>query len=196
MSPQKHDRPTNDTEGTAVRKSESEFVKELRQELSQSQSKRADYIKLKLAFTTALLGAGAFIQTDKTVGNPMLLIVPLVCLIFDLYIFGEDFSVKRAGKFLSLSPYCPREERIWEEVVSKNRDPFSHYAGPASTITTNVAAFLGLYYCGDVRRHPLFIYWLIFTICMSILPFAYRYTKNVLLKRLPKDIDDTRLIVK
>lgn len=113
---------------------EEQFVNALREELRITQQSRSSYIKQKFTFVTTLLGVGALSLSPDANGIQtanILYIVPIIAVAFDLYILGEDFSVKRIGAFLGRQEAIGcEEEKKWEKWVSVNRDPFSVVAGP------------------------------------------------------------------
>ncbi len=121
-----------------------EFIQQLREEISESQSRRHTFIKAKLTFVMALLGVGAVSIKGVFGASSLLYLVPLVSFVFDLYILGEDFSVKRAGLFIKTSPSAPQEERLWEKGVGLKRDRFSYWACPLSSGIALLASAIGV----------------------------------------------------
>src|SRR6185503_3161329 len=78
-----------------------DFIKHLREEKLQTQTSRTKYVTQKLAYATGLLALGSLKSGSGSVDlSPLLYSVPLLALAFDLYILGEDYSVKRIGCFL------------------------------------------------------------------------------------------------
>jgi hypothetical protein len=114
-------------------------LRALREEIAATQGRRAAYVRQKMGFLIALLGVGG-VATSGSVATPLLFLVPVVAFVFDLYILGEDFAVKRAGTFLRESPTVPNEERLWEQFCEKSRDPFSHLAHLLSSGVADLAA--------------------------------------------------------
>jgi hypothetical protein len=114
-------RRTNDT-----------FLGELRKEIMDSQERRGKIVRLKLTFISSFFGLGSL---DKFALNNFSLqfeylfyIIPIIALIFDLYIMGEDFGIKRAAKFIKDRPETPKVEKDWENAVNVKRDSFSYIA--------------------------------------------------------------------
>lgn len=112
---------------------ETEFLKHLRAEKLLAQETRAKYVFNKLAYAAALLGIGSLgIKLEYLDLRGILYLVPLVALVFDFYIMGEDYSVKRLGGFLGANSSDPLEHR-WEQWVFRNRDPLAPVAMPILT---------------------------------------------------------------
>ena len=137
-----------------------DFITHLREEKLNAQQARSAYTQRKLAFGAALLGVGAlsFQQLNLNL-NPVLYLVPFVAAAFDLYILGEDFSVKRIGSFLR--ERGSQVERDWENLVSQNRDPFAPIAMPilSSLMALGAAVIIWIASAGHVPI--LFWPWLI-----------------------------------
>jgi hypothetical protein len=63
----------------------------------------------------------------------LLYLLPFIALIFDLYIVGEDYGIKRMGVFIREAfPLTP--EGRWEFSLRRRRDPFSRLALPWATL--------------------------------------------------------------
>lgn len=108
------------------------FLGELRQEILSSQNRRGELLKLKLTFISGFFGLGAIqsveIESFKLQMEYIFYIIPLIALIFDLYIMGEDFGIKRAAKFIEGRQETPKVEKDWERSVNVRRDKFSSVA--------------------------------------------------------------------
>lgn len=117
-----------------------EFFKHLREEKLRAQDARNRLTVQKLSFATALIGLGA-IQVEAGAVDTSLLayLTPWVAIVFDFYILGEDYSVKRLGAFLSAYS-AEQSERCWEEWISRHRDPFAPWAMPILTTLILIAA--------------------------------------------------------
>jgi|GEM_PF-705813 len=139
-----------------------DFVQHLREEKLATQKARADYTLHKLAYATALLGAGSIqVELQRFDLSWLLYLVPLVALTFDLYILGEDLSIKRIGAFLRSSSVTPAEQQ-WEQWSARNRDVFAPFAMPLlSTLLLAAAALINWHKsAGQVGSTPLFWVWL------------------------------------
>ena len=136
---------------------ETEFLEHLRSEKLKAAEARTNYALRKLAYVTALLGIGS-VDIEKFNLSALLYLVPFVALAFDLYILGEDYSVKRIGAFLGAKNSGALEQQ-WEQWVSNNRDPFAPVAMPILT----TLAFLGaaiVIWIGSHPGSPFFWMWM------------------------------------
>ena len=114
------------------------FLTHLQEEKLKTQAARNAYVMRKLIYATGLLGLGA-IKAPSVDLRGALYLVPFLALAFDLYIMGEDYSIKRIGAFLGAVSQDPRE-RDWEDWISRNRDPFAPFAMPLLTTVLSAAA--------------------------------------------------------
>lgn len=162
----------------------SDFLAELRAEISTGQARRHTFIKLKLGFVLSLLGAGSLSIENPVTTAPLLYLVPLVAFIVDLYTMGEDFGVKRAARFIRSSRAAPPEEVRWEEAVKSRRDLFSYVAGPLSSALALVAAALGLRMTGT-EILP-FLPWLGVSSLFVVFVALYRFLRAFLLRGFPE----------
>ncbi|MEW5949970.1 MAG: hypothetical protein AB1711_11250 [Thermodesulfobacteriota bacterium] len=121
-----------------------DFIRDLRAEIADGQERRTAYTKLKLTFVVGMLGIGSAAIDNLIETTPLLYLVPLIAFVFDLYILGEDFGIKRAGIFIKTSPAAPSEEKLWETKVEKKRDLFAFFATPLSSLLILIAATMGI----------------------------------------------------
>lgn len=120
-------------------KESAEFLKHLQDEKLKTQATRSSYVRQKLAYATGLLALGSLKPGSDKLSLLLYLLVPLLSIVFDLYILGEDYSVKRIGSFLGAGSVDGLEKR-WEEYVFENRDPFAPFAAPMLTTIFAIAA--------------------------------------------------------
>lgn len=163
--------------------SNEDFLKHLHDEKLDTQEVRTKYVIRKLIFATALLGAGVT-KIDLINLSSLLYLVPFVTIAFDLYILGEDYSVKRIGGFLGIKSTNPIENE-WEIWVSKNRDPFAPFSMSFLTSLVTIGAAIALWHKGLEIPEGLFIS--IFAIALLFiwgLFFFYRRLKKSVLKNL------------
>jgi hypothetical protein len=160
-----------------------DFVKDLRNEIYMGQERRTKYVLYKLSFIVGIFGVGS-IKIGSVPLSPLLYLTTLVVLVFDLYILGEDFGVKRAGRFLIGSPAAPAEERRWERTVQVNRDPVTGIARFISSIIVLLFATLALW---KTQHSSIFYYmWIFLSFSTIILISIY---SHFLVGRLRK-LDD------
>lgn len=120
-----------------------DFLRHLHDEKLKTQAARTTYVTQKLAYATGLLALGS-VEVGSVDLSPLLYLVPFLAIAFDLYILGEDYSVKRIGAFLRGNSTVASEKR-WEDWVSRNRDHFAPFAMPILTNVLAAAAALVLW---------------------------------------------------
>lgn len=143
------------------------FLNNLRSEIINTQERRSRFIRQKLTFVTSLLGLGSLSFGGKAGTSTLLYLAPIIAFIFDLYILGEDFSIKRAGGFLGRkdSKAC-EEEKEWEKRARENRDPFSLLANPLLSILVLILSTIILFTAA--RETLIYWVWLIINIFMIL----------------------------
>lgn len=122
---------------------ESRFLRVLHEEKLRSQERRHALITRKLSWVTGLLAVGSirieFVDGQPFSGLILLYLAPIAAAVFDLYIYGENFGIKRMGVFVRTR--FPNDiEGIWETFLVDKRDRFSRYALPISSAIILVAA--------------------------------------------------------
>jgi hypothetical protein len=158
-----------------------DFLKDLRLEIAASQQRRTTFVRLKLGAIIGIFGLGS-IKFDSLSAYPLLYLTPFAVLVFDLFIAGEDFAVKRAGRFLLLNPCTPKEEKRWERTVCANRDPVSTAAHLISSVVLLCAAALCIWHFES--PHTTF-YWVWIAFCILVLVFFSVYD-HLLVRRMKK----------
>lgn len=163
------------------------FLADLRKEVFQTQERRGKILALKLTFISSFFGIGAL---EKVKGLSLEIntyyvfyIIPFIALIFDLYLMGEDYAVKRAGNFLKYNRSTPPVEKEWEEYIEDGkRDVFSTWAYRISTVLIVLFCVLMLI-PEKVYMETTFWIWVSFCILYIILQFLY---KAIVARRLSK----------
>lgn len=138
-------------EESAKMRTDREFLSDLRKEIMATQDARLKLTLQKLLFITGLLGIGSSLATNNSVkdsANPVLL-APLIAYIYDFFIEGENFGIRRIGTFIKNLNLAPKSERVWEEILNekkegffifpsiyKHRDIFASIANPFATLIT------------------------------------------------------------
>jgi hypothetical protein len=130
----------------------SDIFDKLRTEITEERKLRHDLIMRKFAFLTAFMGTGAINLLSKPQTfidlHLLLFLVPFVAIAFDIYIFLEDYRIKRAGEFIKRLKEIPELdassslESVWEEFVSANPNKGSTYAFFGVTILYTVASLM------------------------------------------------------
>ena len=112
---------------------EARFLTSLTNEKLKSQEQRGSLVSRKLGWVTGLFALGAIKLPLEIESQVLLYLVPIVALVFDLYILGENFGIKRMGAFVKeFHQNCP--EAQWERLLAGRRDRFSWYALPLSIV--------------------------------------------------------------
>ncbi len=187
-------------ETETIIRSDKEFIGDLRQELMSTQSARLKLTLQKLIFITGLLAVGGTMPSPKPEMNPLLL-APLVAIIFDLFIEGENFGIRRIGIFLKLISAVPKTESIWETVLNMrrpnktklgkyfpkylHRDIFAHWANPIATLTVYTITII--YILHNRADLKIFAYWYIPIIIILIL--FWLYSKAIIMRNRLDRID-------
>jgi len=149
--------------------SNTEFLKHLRDEKLATEEVRANYTFRKLAYATALLGAGS-LSFERLDLSFLLYLVPFVAIAFDLYILAEDYSVKRIGAFLGASS-PDAVERHWEKWIAQNRDRFAPVAMPVLTILLTTGAAFVIWFQGSYLGRYYWP-WLIVSVILTVALFV------------------------
>lgn len=150
---------------------------------------RHKHVIYKLILSSSFFGLGQ-LGVASTTYNLFLYVVPLIALVHDLYIFAEDYKVKRVGffiQFLKTKPDCPacQEEYLWEEEwLSEHREIHAYEASFAYTVILTVFAAVALFFANYSEFWTLKIFtnfnewWnakiLIFLIWLSICVYSIR----------------------
>ncbi len=143
-----------------------------------STDKRGLLITLKISFVLGLLGMGTL-----KFGNPKLpslvYVIPFVSFLFDLYILGENFGVKRIGYyFRNKCTESPKVEKNWEAFVLNNRDKFTKCAASYASSIILVICTAYIFFILDIKTIILFkILW--FFICVGLIIRTFRYERNL-----------------
>ena len=97
-----------------------------------------------------LLISGAILSIGQLVENPnlaffVILLLPLICLVHDIYIFAEHFKVRRIGCFLLnelKEEELPEDSLIkrWEKYVSQKREVFAVWGSLVYTVLLAIVA--------------------------------------------------------
>jgi hypothetical protein len=158
-----------------------DFLKDLRAEITESQRRRGGLVKLKVTAVISIFGLDSI--KPKSVSESLILcLVPFAVFVFDLYIIGENFGIRRAGSFILNSSQAPYEERRWESFARTNRDR-------ASTIANSVSSLIFLavsaYYLWHVLAPQRSVYWIWLAIS-AVLVFGSWTYERLILERIYK----------
>ena len=157
-----------------------DFITDLRREIATSQDRRTKYVILKLSFIVGIFGVGS-VNFSTVLMTPLIYLTTLVICVYDLYIIGEDYAVKRAGRFILGSPWAPYEEKRWEKTAKANRDPVTGLANVVSSFLVVVAAAIALF--PSQHQEPFYTIWIFLSI--AVLASLVGYGRS-LVRRLKK----------
>ncbi|MDY6904046.1 MAG: hypothetical protein SWH61_05105 [Thermodesulfobacteriota bacterium] len=104
---------------------EQAFIEHLREEKLRQQDKRAAYIRSKFAFVVGMFGFVVAV-TGNNNGDDVsiwlsrfIYLVPFVAFLFDLYILGGEWAIKRIRSFLSTLDSQELCEKKWDAFLDK-----------------------------------------------------------------------------
>jgi len=139
-----------------------DFITDLRKQIMQSQDRRFNFIRQKSTFVISFLGIGSISFVSLSIDMKiwiLLYLAPIIALVYDFYIIGESFNIKRMGVFIRECPKAPFEEGLWEICISKNRPVMPKIGMMVSTILVLLAAMLVLWIYEKVNI--IYILWVI-----------------------------------
>jgi len=116
-----------------------EFFKALRQELINTQDLRFKFAMQKLVYLISLFGLSSvsLILESLDIIKYLIYFIPFIAYVFDLYIIGENFGIRRIGNYLKYNENVSNDERRWEFLINMpkggNRDIFAIYGNSYST---------------------------------------------------------------
>ena len=134
-------------------------------------------------FSSTFFGLGQFVNVSSLL-NLFLYIVPFIALIHDVYIFAEDFKVKRVGLFLrkyedvSESPIC-KEEIDWEKYVKRHREKWAYRGSFAYTILVSIFSAVAILILDkNVFVYPFMIVYIVwFLLCVTGVVVVFKYAR-------------------
>jgi len=172
-----------------------DFLKSLYDEKMIHKEHRHKLLKQKMAFMVGLLGIGS-LKTSNLCNTKLqlfqiLYIAPFIMLAFDLYLFSEDFKVKRVGDFLSTQKSLCKIELAWEKwLMNGHREPLAAWTSFFITLLAFIWAIINL--CPQNEKvlnvfwgkyYVNFKIWLGLVVTCKIFVFSYGRTVR---KRLAK----------
>lgn len=165
------------------------LIKSLQEEKLQSQQRRSTYNMRKLIFVGSLFALGSIKVPLEINLSFVLYIVPFISICFDLYIWGEDYGIKRIGGFIR-EHLKDEPEAVWEDWVGKRRDPFATFAVPLLTLLV-VVACAGILWEKKANQY-FFIIWIFLNLLAIIYLFCYsqRLRKRLLATPGEKESSD------
>jgi hypothetical protein len=140
-----------------------QFLEHLYKEKEIHKEHRHKHVMHKLVLSSTFFGLGQF-SGMAGVSSLFLYVVPLIALVHDLYIFAEDYKVKRVGFFLRQLRQqveglaCP-EEILWEQKwLRKHRERWAYWASFTYTLIITVFAAVAIFafdYSASLHPQPI-----------------------------------------
>jgi hypothetical protein len=170
------------------------FIENLRNELLETQKARLKLTIQKLTFVISLLGVGSAFNPCNNL-NYLILLAPIVAIIFDFYITGENFGIRRIGIFLKNIDTAPISLRKWEFLLNKNnvvgashRDIFASWALPIASILVFTISIIITLMTPNTNKTVLicWIFIIILPLMLCLCFFNYFMKKN--LQRFEDDL--------
>lgn len=158
-----------------MKKEEKFFLGEIYKEKITAQKRRGDLVTKKLGWVTGLLAAG--IVNIKIAGNGieistansfLVYVAPVISLVFDLYILGENYGIKRMGCYIRMT-MIDTPDGNWETFVSPRRDIFSGFALFFSSMIILISSAIVLWHLPN--NSEMFYIWIV--ILSVLLIFAH-----------------------
>lgn len=169
------------------------FYEFLRNELLETQKARLKLTLQKLTFVVSLLGVGSALTPCNNL-NYLILLAPIVAIIFDFYITGENYGIRRIGIFLKNIESASLYMRKWEFLLNKkekegtsHRDKFALWAKPFTTIL--VCAISLIIACMTPNTNKTVIIWWLFIILLPLILSLY-FFDDLMRKKLRYFEDD------
>jgi hypothetical protein len=106
-----------------------------------SQSRRQQLTLRKVTWIIVLFAASTLKLPIDLKTQDFLYIVPFIAIIFDLYILGESFGIRRFARHMR-EEYSNWPDGKWETFMMGRRDPFSTSGLAYSTLVILVGAGL------------------------------------------------------
>jgi hypothetical protein len=117
------------------------FLKSMTKEKILHKEHRVELLKQKMTFMVGLLTIGAISKITDPIYiifkvNCVLYFIPFIMMSFDLYLFAEDFKVKRIGVFLQIEKECKvcKQELNWERWLNTHREPLARWTSLVVTV--------------------------------------------------------------
>jgi len=157
---------------------DSDFIADLRREIENLRIQRAKMGAAKAMFVTTLLGVGAASQSGRIYSAALLYLAPIIAVMFDLHVIGDDFGIKRAGMFIRESPHAPPEERLWEQCLEHAPDRYAFLAEVLSSAMVFAFSAAALRYLPSVGPVNPYAYWAWFAINVVVLLLVARFRQT------------------
>jgi len=157
-----------------------EFLKSLYEEKLKHKEHRMALVVQKLLFTIGLFGLGSL--TIPALNSDLLLyLIPFVALAYDLYIYAEDYKIKRIGVFVrGQSATASADEQHWERWVAQRREPLAASASFLLTLVAIGASAVAIFF--KISDHTGLAIWLPISLGLTIALFYFGKRQSLNLK--------------
>jgi len=134
-----------------------------------------------------LFGVGS-LGLENNILKTLIYLVPIVALCYDVYIFAEDYKVKRIGIFLldiKKEPEVDEKtkgtisnlEVTWQEWLKKYRETGAYKASLIITVIATIGSSLilsiDIFKAFSWHRLFLLVFWLLSIVILTIIVFYY-----------------------
>lgn len=155
-----------------------DFRTHLREELLKQQDRRAEHIKSKFMFIVALGGLAGTLQSVKfeepLAVNLLIYSIPLVAALFDFYILGGEFAVKRIRSFLILQDLNHTSEGRWTTFLDTWPKDFMRRNRAVTTGFVDLAC-IGAAIGNLIKFHSPIYHWILFTAWCFLVVWLYAH---------------------
>lgn len=158
-----------------------DFLNSLYAEKESHKQHRHEMVKNKLMFTIGLFSVGNIQIPVAMPGmgfSSLLFFVPIVSIAYDVYIFSEDFKIKRIGEFIleKCRSKC-LDEAAWEHWLTD--DKHRENIAPLASLILSALAIAG---CGLLLHATtdkyVFYSWLSGCLLLLSVVFGYSYKRR------------------
>lgn len=155
-----------------------DFRAYLRQELLKQQDRRAEHVKSKFTFIVGLGGLAAALQPinfeEPLVINLLVYSIPLIAALFDFYILGGEFAVKRIRSFLVHQDVEHNSEILWTSFVDTWPKDFMRMNRSMTTGFVNLACIVVS--IGNLIKYKQHVYhWMLFVAWCLLIAWLFVY---------------------
>jgi len=183
------DLDTNDGEPAAIERFS--FLEYIHNEKMAHKEHRHKHLMQKLLISGAILGIGQLVQTPN-LAFFVILILPPICLVHDIYVFAEHFKVHRIAAFLrSAEAGLPKGSLVvkWEEFVNKRqiRERFAVWGSLLYTVLVVLASATVPWLIGLTWNQ---LHYIVYTasVCINVSAIVLIYLVAKLLADRLKDV--------
>jgi hypothetical protein len=152
------------------------FLDKLDEEKLKHKEHRHEFVKQKLMYIIGLFSLGSLNAGDQINLSVLLYFVPFVALAYDVFIFSEDFKVKRIGIYVrTQESFNASDEAAWEKWLNekpKHREQMALFASIGLTLITMALSSFLLRPRNQSDNIYLFVWWFAACFVLSLLVFG------------------------